>query len=95
MLQLGPGLNVTGYFTPCNQEEFYQLDIDLGSGAAMVLPDQTSGPTKLIVFAGKEGSIYLADRTSMGGYTPTQVCTAGLLVMFNVRTTWFRNYGEF
>jgi hypothetical protein len=77
VLQLGPGLNVTGYFTPCNQEEFYQLDIDLGSGAAMVLPDQTSGPTKLIVFAGKEGSIYLADRTSMGGYTPTQVCTAG------------------
>ena len=44
----------------------------------MILPDQTSGPTKLLTFAGKEGSIYLIDRTAMGGYTPTTVCTPGL-----------------
>jgi hypothetical protein len=73
VLRLGPSLNVADYFTPCNQQEFYALDVDLGSGAAMILPDQTSGPTKLLVFAGKEGSIYLADRTAMGRYTPTTV----------------------
>ena len=45
----------------------------------MILPDQTSGPKKLLTFAGKEGSIYLLDRTAMGGYTPTNVCTTDCL----------------
>jgi hypothetical protein len=39
----------------------------------MLLPTQTSAPQNLMTFAGKEGSIYLVDRTSMGGYTPTTV----------------------
>ena len=72
-LRLGPTLNVADFFTPCNQQELDDLDVDLGSGAPMILPDQASGPTKLLTFAGKEGSIYLVDRTAMGGYTPTTV----------------------
>ena len=54
-LRLGPSLSVGDYFTPCNQQELDDLDIDLGSGAPMVLPDQSSGPAKLLTFAGKEG----------------------------------------
>ncbi len=76
-LRLGPTLNVADSFTPCNQQELGDFDVDLGSGGPMILPDQTSGPTKLLTFAGKEGSIYLIDRTAMGGYTPTTVCTPG------------------
>ncbi len=72
-LRLGSSLNLADYFTPCNQQELNDLDVDLGSGGMMVLPDQATGPTKLITFTGKEGSIYLVDRTAMGGYTPTQV----------------------
>jgi len=72
-LRLGRSLNLADYFTPCNQQESGDLDVNLGSGSMMILPDQTSGPTKLIIFAGKEGSIDLVDRTAMGGYTPTQV----------------------
>ena len=72
-LRLGPGLNLVDYFTPCNQEELNVLDVDLGSGGMMILPDQRSGPSKLATFAGKEGSIYLVNRTAMGGYTRTQV----------------------
>jgi hypothetical protein len=71
-LRLGPALNVADYFTPCNQQVLDDLDVDLGSGGMMILPDQTSGAPKLITFAGKEGSIYLVDRTAMGGYTPPQ-----------------------
>jgi hypothetical protein len=68
-----PNLNVADYFTPCNQQELGDMDVDLGSGGMMILPAQTSGPANLITFAGKEGSIYLVDRTAMGGHTPTQV----------------------
>ncbi len=72
-LRLGPTLKLGDYFTPCNQQELSDLDVDLGSGGMLILPDQTSGPAKLVTFAGKEGSIYLVDRTAMGTYTPTQV----------------------
>lgn len=72
-LRLSPDLNLVDSFTPCNQQELDDLDVDLASGAPMILPDQSSGPTKLITFSGKEGSIYLLDRTAMGGYMPTTV----------------------
>ena len=72
LLRLTSGLSVGDYFTPCDQQELYANDVDLGGGAPMVLPDQSSGPSKLLTFAGKEGSIYLINRASMGQYTPTQ-----------------------
>jgi len=72
-LRLTPALNVADSFTPCNQQELNDLDVDLASGGMLILPNQSSNPAKLITFAGKEGSIYLVDRTAMGGYTPTSV----------------------
>jgi hypothetical protein len=72
-LRLTPSLTLADSFTPCNQQELDDLDVDLGSGGPMLLPTQTSAPQNLMTFAGKEGSIYLVDRTSMGGYTPTTV----------------------
>ena len=72
-LRLGPTLNVADYFTPCDQEFLDAGDHDLGASGAMILPDQITSPSQLVTFAGKEGSIYLADRTDMGGYTPTDV----------------------
>jgi len=71
-LTQAPSIGVGDYFTPCEQSELYYNDVDLGAGAPMVLPNQTGGPAKLVTFAGKEGSIYLIDRTAMGHYTPTQ-----------------------
>jgi len=73
VLKLDANLNVVDYFTPCNQQELNDLDVDLGSGAAMILPNQKSSPSALVTFAGKEGTVYLADRNAMGGYTPTTV----------------------
>ena len=73
-IRLGTNFQVLDYFTPCNQQELDDLNVDLGSGGPMILPAQSSGsPPNLITFAGKEGSVYLADRTNMGKYTPTTV----------------------
>ena len=53
-------------------------DGDLGSGGAMVLPDLTdgSGQTRhLVVGAGKDAHIYLADRDNLGKFFPSNNAT--------------------
>jgi hypothetical protein len=60
---------VTDFFTPYNQQMLDNDDEDLGSGGVLLLPDQLNGPVKhLLLVAGKQGSMYLVDRDSMGGY---------------------------
>ncbi len=68
----GLNLSVAGWFTPYDQYSLAQSDSDLGAGAAVLLPTQTSGagPTNLLAQVGKEGVIYLIDRGNMGGYDP-------------------------
>jgi len=48
-----------------------QNDTDLGSGAAVLLPDQASAPTHLLTQVGKQGVVYLINRDGMGQYNPT------------------------
>ncbi len=64
------GLAIADYFTPFNQEYLNQADIDLGSSAAVLLPDTVGSSVHrhLLVSAGKEGRIYLLDRDQMGHY---------------------------
>jgi len=68
----GINLSVAGWFTPYDQLSLAQNDTDLGSGASVLLPTQSSGagPTNLLVQVGKEGVVYLVDRDNMGGYNP-------------------------
>jgi len=64
------GLAITGYFTPCNQASLESSGNDLGASAPLLLPD-SSGPAlhpNLVLGAGKNGSIYVADRDNLGGY---------------------------
>jgi hypothetical protein len=50
-----------------------QGDLDLGSGGAMVIPDQTGTNTpRLLVGSGKDGIIRLLNRDSLGGHTGRQ-----------------------
>jgi hypothetical protein len=68
------GLQVTDFFEPYNTVSESNGDVDLGSGAAMVLPNMTdsTGTTRfLAVGAGKDGNIYLVDRTNMGKWNST------------------------
>lgn len=65
-------LAVADYFNMYNTVEESQADLDLGSGGALVLPDITVGANKvhLVVGAGKDGSIYVANRDNMGKWNP-------------------------
>ncbi len=64
----GNSLAPLDYFTPSNYASLNESDLDLGSGGPLILPDQPSPPTELLVAAGKEGAVYLADRTNLGKY---------------------------
>jgi hypothetical protein len=68
----GVNLTVAGWFTPYDEQTLQQEDGDLGSGAPVLLPNQTSGagPTHLLVQTGKEGIVYLIDRDNMGQFNP-------------------------
>ncbi|PYX61722.1 MAG: pyrrolo-quinoline quinone [Acidobacteria bacterium] len=58
-------VSLLDYFTPFNQDLLNIVDGDLGSGGAMLLPDQPGSHPHLLVQAGKEGRIYLIDRDRM------------------------------
>jgi len=63
------GLNVVDYFTPYNESEESSEDLDLGSGGAMLLPYQNGvAHPYLAVGAGKDGLLYVLDRTNMGRF---------------------------
>ncbi|MFZ3265756.1 MAG: pyrrolo-quinoline quinone [Terriglobales bacterium] len=66
-------LSVADYFNMDNTVAESDKDEDLGSGGAMVIPNikDSSGAThELVVGAGKDANIYLADRTNMGKFDP-------------------------
>lgn len=63
---------VTDYFDMDNTVSESSRDVDLGSGAPMLLPDQTdsSGTVRhLAVGAGKDGHLYLVNRDNMGKFS--------------------------
>jgi hypothetical protein len=63
VVQLHPRtLTVENYFTPSNWEALFQADIDLGAGGVTLMPN-----TNLAFTGGKEGVIYLMDRSNLGG----------------------------
>ncbi len=67
----GSTFTVEDYFTPFNQGQMAAHDLDLGSGAAVLLPTQTGPNPNLLVTVGKTGTIYLINEDDMGGYTPS------------------------
>ncbi len=67
----GGSLAVADFFEPYNTVEESDEDEDLGSGGALVLPDlkDASGNVhQLAVGAGKDATIYVVDRNSMGKF---------------------------
>src|SRR5208337_3920471 len=64
-------LAVADYFETYNTVDETNGDKDLGSGGEILLPDQTDAKGAvhhLIVGAGKDRNIYLADRDNMGKF---------------------------
>jgi hypothetical protein len=79
VLRLGPPSNATlpllDYFTPYDQASLSAADDDLSSGGLILLPTLANGK-QLLTAMGKEGTIYLIDRTNLGKYciTLTPAC---------------------
>jgi hypothetical protein len=66
-------LAVTDFFAPFNVVSENNIDQDLGSGGALILPDQMDSAGKtvhLAVGAGKDASIYLVNRDNLGKFNP-------------------------
>ena len=59
---------VSDSFTPFNQAALDSANHDLGSGGALLLPDQPGTHPHEMVSSGKDGTIYLVDRDNMGKY---------------------------
>jgi len=71
----GVNLSLAGWFTPWDEAAISNVDADVGSGAAVLLPDQTTGPTHLLAQIGKgqpapvnQAIVFLIDRDKMGGF---------------------------
>ena len=67
-LKLDASLAVLDYFTPYDQRKLSKNDIDLGSGAGLLLPHQNGKFPDEIISAGKEGLIYVVHRSNMGKF---------------------------
>lgn len=63
-------LVLSDYFTPYNQAYLSANDLDLASGGVLVLPRQPGMHPYETVSAGKEGKIFVVDRTDMGKFNP-------------------------
>ena len=59
---------ILDFFTPSNVGALDANDNDLGSGGVMIVPDQPSAIPRMAVAAGKEGKMYLLNRTALGGF---------------------------
>jgi outer membrane protein assembly factor BamB len=69
----GHALTVSDYFTMANEVAESATDRDLGSGGALLLPDMTDADgtvRHLVVGAGKDMTLYVVDRDSMGKFHP-------------------------
>jgi hypothetical protein len=76
----GEQLTLLDYFTPSDQACLASEDLDLGSGGALLLPDQP-GNVHLLVAAGKQGMVYVVNRDqftipSTAHYMATSGCTS-------------------
>ena len=101
VLKLGPtssgGLIKTDFFAPFDQANMntIQVDLDVGSGGVMLLPDQSGPNPHLAVAGGKAGQIYLLNRDNMGGYSSSDSNFQNIVQSFNLNGTPYAQDGVF
>jgi outer membrane protein assembly factor BamB len=78
VLKLDPNLKLLDSFTPYDQASHLNAnDLDLSSVGPLVLPDQATGPTHLLIASGKAEEVYLLNRDAMGGFCSTCTTASG------------------
>jgi hypothetical protein len=68
ILKLSPSLALLDFFMPFNVAALDVNDWDLGSGAPILIPQQPGDPHPLLTVCGKEGRIYVLNRSGLGGF---------------------------
>jgi hypothetical protein len=64
--------HIVDFYTPSNQAALNAQDLDLGSGGPMIAPTQSGAAIpSLILCGGKDGIIYVVNRSNMGHYNAT------------------------
>lgn len=76
---IGTSFSVADWFTPYDWKDLSDNDLDVGAGGVLLLPDQSVGPPHLLVQAGKNGTIYLVNRDSMGKNCGTPPCVDNIV----------------
>ncbi len=66
----GTTFGVQDYFTPYNQADLQDNDLDLGSAGALILPDQPGPYPHELLAGGKQGTLYLINRDDLGEFDP-------------------------
>ncbi len=72
--------NNTDFFAPSDWSNLDGNDTDVGASNPIVVDAPGATPSKLVVQFGKNGDMYVLDRTNLGGVSPnscTQNCTTG------------------
>lgn len=67
----GNDFGVSDFFTPYNQLQLAQYDLDLGSSGPLILPDQPGLYPHELVVGGKQGTLYLVNRDTPGQFNAT------------------------
>jgi hypothetical protein len=87
-------LDVRSYFSPDNNYTLSQNDADLGSGANILLPGNSTYPNVLIG-GGKDGNVFVVDPLNMGNFNATnnviqtaQICTYGYDNIYSTPVYW-------
>jgi hypothetical protein len=70
-LNTSGGLSVSDWFTPYNQLSLDGNDTDVGAGGAAVLIDNGGAHPQLLIGGGKQGFLYVLDRTNLGHNHPS------------------------
>src|SRR5436305_1780165 len=64
--------HIVDFYTPSNEATLNAQDLDLGSGGPMIAPTQSGAAVpSLILCGGKDGIIYVVNRSNMGHYSAT------------------------
>jgi hypothetical protein len=63
-------LSEQDFFQPDNESWLDANDADLGSGGAILLPDNTSSTPREVIGGGKDGRVFVVNRDNMGNFAP-------------------------
>jgi hypothetical protein len=64
----GGSLSVADYFTPFNEAQLSNRDLDLASGGVLIPPDQAGSHPHEVIGGFKTGQVFVVDRDNMGKF---------------------------